>query len=112
MADSLDDTLTALETLTREMANAPDLTLEALAEMCERRSEFVRQVVSGLPAATEDARARVGAIVQLGALVECRLAGLRELLRRDLESCNRGERFAQELSRTVPARHPNVNVQI
>ena len=110
MRGSLDEVLTALESVSNEMACADGIPLDALVRMIARRQMLVERIAAFQPLDASVCE-RLGSIVRQGAIAESRLNIAREALRTEIENMSRMQRFAGELSHTVPERRSRLNTR-
>lgn len=110
MRGSLEEVLAALERVTSEMARADGLPIDALVRMVARRQMLVDRIAAFQPLDPSVCE-RLGSIVRKGAIAEGRLDVARQALRQDIENMSRVQRFAGQLSHTVPERRPRLNTR-
>ncbi len=110
MPDGWNAALSALESLTAEIAEAPGLSLESLVDMVRLRSRLIEQVMA-LPL-DETAFTRLQAVLRAGAEAEGRLVAIREALRQELAGIGQHQSLIRELSRAVPQTHSHVKINL
>jgi len=110
MRGSLDEVLTALERVSGEMAAADGVPIDTLIRLIAQRRVLIDRIAAFQPLDPSVCE-RLGSIVRKGAIAECRLNTAREALRLDIENMSRMQRFAGELSHTVPGHQPRLNTR-
>ncbi len=83
--DELQNVLSELRAVTREMALQPDLTSDAFAKLLRRRGELIHSLCSR---AFDTSDSRVGAIVREGEALLARARSRRDSLRSEAASLN------------------------